>query len=114
MQFTPQETKLIDRLRKQDRQWVRMRWMMLAIGVCCIALSGVFGYILCSFYSLILQIGGPHFEAIFVVYMVLIWTKCCLYFLFGMWCLVNTCVNWHGDVKRMLLLKLLDVQQNRP
>jgi hypothetical protein len=41
----------------------------------------------------------------------LIWTKCCMYFVFGMWCFVTACIKWHGDVNRMLLLKLLDAQQ---
>ena|SRR6202453_3378519 len=113
MQFTVRETKLIERLRKQDRQWVRVRWIMLVIAVFCIALSGGFGYMLYLFNSLNSQFEGQNFESTFVFFIVLIWTKCFLYFLFGMWCIVNTCVNWHGDVNRMLLLKLLDVQQNR-
>jgi hypothetical protein len=41
------------------------------------------------------------------------WTKCFFFFTFSIWCFVTVCVKWHGDVNRMLLLKLLDAQQEQ-
>src|SRR3954463_6342505 len=104
----PQETKLIERLRKQDRQWRWMRWFLLVMGVFSIGLCAMLGYLL---HSLITQSEAGYFDGQIVFYIVLIWTKCCFYFVFALWCLMTVCVKWHGDVNRMLLLRLLDAQQ---
>lgn len=39
MQFTPQEMKLIERLRKQERRWPRTRWILLAMAALMVAVS---------------------------------------------------------------------------
>ncbi|MHB8522927.1 MAG: hypothetical protein ACYDH9_19500 [Limisphaerales bacterium] len=109
MELTPQETKLIARLRKQDRQWLWVRWLLLAMGVFFIALCSLFGYLL---HSLVSESGRDHLDSVTVFFIVLIWTKCCMYFLFGVGFVILACTKWHGDVNRMLLLKLLDAQQN--
>jgi hypothetical protein len=108
MEFTPHETKLIERLRKEDRQWAWGRWVVLVCGVLCIVMCGLVGYLL---YRIISDAGSipPDSKSILVI--LLFWTKCCMYFVFGVWCFVIVCTKWHGDVNRMLLLKLLDAQQ---
>jgi hypothetical protein len=108
MNFTPQETKLIERLRKHDRQWRWARWLVLMMGVFCIGLCTMLGYVL---YGLIAGSQAGHFDGQAVFLIVLIWTKCCVYFVFGDWCFITACLKWHGDVNRMLLLRLLDAQQ---
>jgi hypothetical protein len=36
-----------------------------------------------------------------------------MYFFFSIWCFCTVAVKWHGDVSRMLLLRLLDEQEKR-
>lgn len=108
MNFTPQEAKLIQRSRKQDRHWRWIRWLLLALGVLSAALCAVFGYFL---HGLIGESEAGHFGGQQVFFIVLFWTKCCFYFFFGTWCLITVCLKWHGDVNRTLLLRLFDAQQ---
>jgi hypothetical protein len=108
MNFTPQETRLIERLRKHDRQWRWARWLVLVMGVFSTGLCAMLGYLL---HGLITESEPGHFDGQTVFFIVLIWTKCCFYFFFGVWCFITLCLKWHGDVNRMLLLRLLDAQQ---
>jgi hypothetical protein len=108
MEFTPGETKLIKRLRKQDRQWAWARWIVLAVGVFSLAVGSLCGYML---YLLVAERGREHLDSVTVFLIVLIWTKCCMYLAFGVWFLSTAYLKWHGDVSRMLLLRLLDAQQ---
>jgi hypothetical protein len=109
MEFTPQETKLIGRLRKQQSQWVWARWFCLALGVASVVLCAMFGFLL---HSLVSNTGGGHLEPMTVRFIVVIWTKCCMYFFFAVCFLAMTWTKWHGDMNRTLLLKLLDAQQH--
>jgi len=109
MNFTAQEMKLLQRLRKRERQWRWVRWLLLVTGIFCIGLCAMFGFLL---HSLIDVSDHGQFNTTMVFFMLLIWTKCCFYFIFGVWCLATVNQNWHGDVNRMLLLKLLDAQEN--
>src|SRR5262245_2083700 len=47
MQFTPQEMSLIEKLRKQERQWRWLRWALLASSL---SVLGCYGYIGVSLY----------------------------------------------------------------
>lgn len=108
MNFTAQEMRLVERLRKQDRQWRWARWLVLGLGIFSVGLCAVFGYFL---HSLVVEAEGSRFGGQEVFIIVLIWTKCCFYFTFGGWCLITAFLKWHGDVNRMLMLRLLDAQQ---
>jgi len=108
MNFTPQEMKLLERLRKRKRQWRWGRWFLLVIGISCLGLCVVFGFLL---HSLLAILDHGLFNPSMVLFILLIWTKCCFYFVFGILCLVRVTLDWHGNVNRMLLLKLLDAQQ---
>jgi nitrate reductase NapE component len=110
MEFTPQETKLIQRLRKQERQWVWARWLFLVMGIWCIILCALLGYLL---YQIVSESGSNPIESANVFIIALIWTKCCMYFCFAIWFFITAAVKWHGDANRMLLLRLLDVQQKQ-
>jgi len=48
-----------------------------------------------------------------VFFIVLIWTKCCMYFGFALCFLIMAWTKWHGDINRTLLLKLLDAQEHQ-
>jgi hypothetical protein len=108
MNFTPQEIKLIERLRKHDRGWRWARWLVLVLALLSAGLCTAFGYLL---HGLITESEAGRFDGLTVFYIVLIWTKCCFYFSFGVWCFITVFQKWHGDVNRMLLLRLLDAQQ---
>ncbi len=105
MEFTAQETKLIERLRKEDRRWRWARWLMLAAGLLSATNCALFGYVLHRLISVSAQ---GHLDSDMVFFIVLFWTKCCMYFVLGAWCFITASVKWHGDVNRMLLLRLLD------
>jgi hypothetical protein len=108
MNFTPQESKSIQRLRNMTRLWRWTRWLLLLIGILSAALCAGFGYLL---HALIAESKAGLFDGEIVFFIVVIWTKCCIYFLLGAWCFITVSLKWHGDVNRMLLLRLLDEQQ---
>jgi hypothetical protein len=110
MEFTPQETRLIGRLRKQQRQWAWARWACLGLGVASVVLCAMFGFLL---HSLVSGPIGQHPDGMSVFFIVLIWTKCCMYFGFALCFLIMAWAKWHGDVNRTLLLKLLDAQEHQ-
>jgi uncharacterized membrane protein YjjP (DUF1212 family) len=108
MKFTPRESKLIERLRKYERQWRWARWLVLLMALLSTGLCAAFAYLL---HGLIPGTEAGHFDGQQVFFIVLIWTKFCFCFFFGVWCFATVCLKWHGDVNRMLLLRLLDEQQ---
>lgn len=108
MEITSQEMRLIERLRKQDRQWLWARWFLLAAGILSLALCAACGYVV---HRLVSESAQGHLDSDTVFLIVLFWTKCCFYFVFGVWCIIQVWLKWHGDVTRILLLKLLDAHQ---
>ncbi len=110
MELTPQERKLVERLRKQQRRWLWGRWFFLVIGVASIVLCAMFGFLL---HSLVADSAGVNLDGRIVFFIVLIWTKCCMYFGFALWFLITAWAKWHGDINRTLLLKLLDAQEHQ-
>jgi hypothetical protein len=109
VQFTPQETKLVERLRAQDRRWPRMKWVCLVVGIFAVCVSI---YILVA---MLVSIFGGQRTADLTVYEVLFlaveWPKFILEFGFGIWFIIFAIRDWHGNVHRMLLLRLLDAQE---
>jgi uncharacterized membrane protein len=106
IEFTPNEMRLIERLRKQERQWRWARWMMLTMGACFIILCAFYGYAL---HFLISESRG-HLDSDAVFLMMLFWTKCCMSFFFGIVFFIKAGTNWHGDANRKLLLRLVNDQ----
>jgi hypothetical protein len=110
MQFTPQETKLIGKLQKEERRWGYLRWFTLAIGLLSIIVCTGWGWIL---YKLVHESSRDHLDSSDVFVILLLWTKCCMWFVIGTGAFVTACTKWHGDVKRMLLLRLLEDHQKQ-
>jgi hypothetical protein len=108
MEFTPQQIGLIKRLRKQNRQWMMTRWIILALGILSVLASCVAAYAL---YLVAFEPPQDSLNSLTVFIILSLWTICCLNLLFGMWCFAAAYVKWHGDSIRILLLKLLDAQE---
>lgn len=113
MQFTPQETKLIEKLRKQNLLWPRMRWVALGLGVLGCITCAVWGYLLYRGYVLTLDPQSDHISVQGVYGLLFVWTMFGMLFMLGVGQLTAVCFYWHGDVNRMLLVKLLDAQQDQ-
>jgi hypothetical protein len=111
MQFTAREMKLVGRLRKQERQWPRLRWLLLGGGIFFWA---CYGYIVISLIDNVhsAETGEQDFLShAWLFGFALLWPKCLLGIAIGAWLIVVAIRDWHGNVNRMLLLKLLDAQQ---
>src|SRR5437016_1216186 len=106
MQFTPQETKLIERLRKQDRRWPRTRWILLGMAAFILAIYGYVAYLLFS--TLDSQTFSPADSALLFAFF---WPKLLLMTFMACAFIAVAVRDWHGNVHRMLLLRLLDTQQ---
>jgi len=46
MEYSAQEMKLIERLRKQNRQWVWVRWIVFSLGILSTVALVVTGWLL--------------------------------------------------------------------
>ena len=68
----------------------------------------IYGYVAYSMFS---SLDSDEFGKDGVLLVALFWPKCLMGFLFGASFMVLAIRDWHGNVHRMLLLKLLDVQQ---
>ena len=107
MTLTLEEAKLIEKLRKQERRWLRTRWLVLAIGTLCSL--NFFGW--AYFVRALIGESGRQVDSHELFIFVLLWTKCCMYFVFATLSFATAWKNWRGDANRMLLLRLLDAQQ---
>jgi len=107
MTFTPKQTKLIQRFRKQDRQWRWARWLVLAMGILSAGLCIGFGW----FLSLLIRDSSHQLSSGDAFVFALLWTKCCLYLVSSTWCFATVATKWSGDVTRILLLRLIDDQE---
>jgi hypothetical protein len=105
IRFTPQETKLIERLRKQERQWPRMRWMWLVAAVFLMADCGFFLLVIYK----VLEAEKSSSDNAFII--AFFWPKCLLMFCLATLLIILAIRDWHGNVQRMLLLRLLDDRQ---
>lgn len=94
--------KLVERLRKRERQWPRYRWILLVVGVLALV---CYTYIVISMYR---HMNFEHLELHNVLFFALIWPKCLLMFVLGIGLIVWAINDWHGNANRNLLLKLLD------
>src|SRR5579859_806897 len=111
MEFTPQETKLIARLRKQDRQWSWVRWGLLAGGLLCAVAVAFYAYTLLSLAS---TIDASHtVSADTALAIAIFFPKFLLLLAFTGWAFGKAFMDWHGNANRMLLLRLLDAQQGQ-
>src|SRR5215467_4196419 len=106
MEFTTQDTKLIERLRKRHRQWRWIRWVLLANGVLYAALCVACGYLLSTFFR-----GPAHrVDSDEILGVAVFWTNCLMFFVISTWSFVTAALKWRGDPTQILLLRLLDTQ----
>ena len=106
MQLTPQDMKLMERLRKKERQWPRDRWILLVVGIFVLA---CYSYILVSIYS---RLDFQNLKSLDVLLFAQFWPQCLLMFGLATYIVVWAIRDWHGNANRRLLLRLLDEQQN--
>jgi uncharacterized membrane protein HdeD (DUF308 family) len=103
MNFTPQERKMIERLRKQERQWRWGRWMSLVSGIfsagICIA---IFCMVVTRIQSKSADIASSALLLSLSFPIILIFTG------HATICLLLAIRDWHGNTARTLLLRLLD------
>jgi len=111
MQFTPQELKQIEQLRKLERRWPKFRWMLLGVGVLFALDLLVSAYVLAM--ALREVASSDAVAALSVLTISVFFPKCLLYLCFATWAFTKVFYEWHGNAQRMLLLKLLDAQQDR-
>jgi len=110
MQFTPQEAKLIERLRKRERRWPRDRWILL---VGAVFLLAGYGYVLARVVGLLQSESFSEIPGATFLVVAIFWPKCLLAFCLGGWLIGLAIRDWHGNVHRMLLLRLLDEQEKK-
>jgi hypothetical protein len=111
MQFTQQEMRLVERLRKDERLWPRRRWWMLGLGI----------FIEVCYAFLVVSMMGhlAHAQAAkdafvlggLLIDIIMLWPKSLVMLFVGAVLIGWVIRDWRGNVNRMLLLKLLDAQQ---
>ena len=106
MHFTTKETKLIERLRKQERQW---RWLRFVLPTLSLFVIGCYTYITVSLYHR-LNWNALTIEDVFLVAMY--WPKMLLAMCLTAWLIIWPAANWRGNATRILLLKLIEAQQS--
>lgn len=107
MEFTSHELKLIERLRKQERQWPRARWILLVSGVLGIIAYGYFSFWVIHF------IEPGSFGEGEVLLFAFFWPKCLLMVCIAGFLLGWAIRDWRGNTNRVLLLKLLNAQMSQ-
>lgn len=111
MQLTSRETKLVERLRKQERQWPRLRWFTLG--------AGIFGALCFSFILITLlkhvdSALGDHGDFLAPAWLFAFarfWPTCLIGFGLAAYLIGWTIRDWSGNANRVLLLKLLEADQ---
>jgi hypothetical protein len=115
MELTPRELKKIERLRKQERQWPLTRWFMLVGGIItAIEFLFLLGLL---FHQLFLTLNdtsafGSIFFSVNILMFAIHWPTCLAVLYISGWSIITAIRDWHGNINRILLLKLLDAQQS--
>jgi hypothetical protein len=111
MQLTTREAKLVERLRKQERQWPRLRWFALGVGVFSAICASFIVILLFQHLDSILAVHDDFMSRLWLLAFARFWPMSLILFgssaFFIFWCIRD----WHGNTNRVLLLKLLDGQQ---
>ena len=100
--LTSQETKLVARLRKEERLWSRHRWWMLGLGL---FIELAYGFLLISMPRHIAQeqsVQGGLAQSGLLIDIIMLWPKSLVIFFFGAVLIGWTIRHWGGNVNRML------------
>ena len=111
VELTPRENKLLERLRKQERQWPRLRWFLVGTGIFAVLCSGFIAVELIQHIDTMLAVHDDVLSRGWLLGFALFWPKCLLLFGFGVFFIIWAIINWHGNANRVLLIKLLDARQ---
>jgi hypothetical protein len=101
MNFTPEERRLVEGLRKKERQWRVARWILLPGGVVTMTLWGWLLWIV--FHRLDSQRPEEAAEMVAFVYPTALFGLSAAAFMMAL-----AIRDWRGNPERVLLLKLLD------
>jgi hypothetical protein len=105
MEFTPRELKLIGRLRKLDRQWSWMRWLLLFAGLLCAVDVALYTHTLFSLAASLKSSQPTSPDTVLAI--AIFFPKWLLMLGCGTWALGKALADWNGNASRMLLLRLL-------
>jgi len=111
VQLTPREQKLVERMRKQERQWSRLRWFLIGAGIFAVLCSGFIMTELVQHIDDMLPVHDDVMSRCWMLGFALFWPKSLMLFGFGVFFIIWAIGDWHGNANRMLLLKLLEAQQ---
>jgi hypothetical protein len=111
MQLTSREKKLVERLRKQELQWCRLRWFLIGTGIFAVLCSGFIVVELLEHIDTMLAVHDDVMSRGWLLGFALFWPKCLLLFGFGAFFIIWAIRDWNGNANRVLLLKLLEAQQ---
>jgi Na+/proline symporter len=103
MQFTPQELKMIERLRKGERSWLRWRWIIF----CIVPLSLV--YVGCFIYIVSRMLDSKTISETQTAMLIAVFWPQVLLVVLVVAALTGLAIrDWHGRAHRVLLLKLIE------
>jgi len=106
MQFTPQEVKMIERLRKDERSWLRWRWIIF--GIVPLGLA----YVGCFIYTIFRMLDSKTIsEAQTAMVIAVFWPQALLVVLVAAALTGLAIRDWHGRAHRVLLLKLIEAHK---
>ena len=95
--------------KKQDRQWPRRRWVLLAVGTLSAIDLALWSYLLVKVLPGVNDTGQNREDAAIAI--AVLFPKCLVLLAITTWLFKKVITEWHGNVNRMLLLKLLEAQQ---
>jgi uncharacterized BrkB/YihY/UPF0761 family membrane protein len=111
MNFTPREKKLLERLRKEERRWPKVRWFILVVGAFYTILTFCFGIMLYSSFhaeTLIPVERREPLDSTTLLGILFFWTIFWAGLLNAVGRFTIAFWKWRGDPYRALLLKLVD------
>jgi hypothetical protein len=114
MQLSDREMKSVERLRKAQQLWPRVRWLLLGLGILICGISVWLQIFALNHLLPLVNERDNRQLFLMVVAFAVVWLKCLVVFAIGAWFIVWSIRDWNGNVNRMLLLKLLDDRWREP
>jgi hypothetical protein len=102
---------MVERLRKQERQWPQLRWFTLGAGLFGALCSSFIWIILLKHIDSALGDHGDFLARAWLFAFASFYPKCLLGFCLSAYLIGWTIRDWSGNTNRVLLLKLLEADQ---
>ncbi len=106
MQLTPQEMKMVERLRKDERSWQRWRWVILAVVPLAFGSAAYFAFCTCRLID-----SKVVSEAQTAMLIAVFWPQVLLVLVAAAGLIGLAVRDWHGKAHRALLLKLIEAHE---